>query len=112
MANYKKQHILPKTYLKYFSKDYSGKGIITKDLTSQNDKIEIKNQGDKIFWKKNYYTDRRFEDKYIIEKSLSAARAARPSGSSREKTRARRSASCAAVLPHAAARPGTALSDT
>lgn len=71
MANYQKQHILPKTYLKYFSRDYSGKGIITKDLTSQNDKIEIKNQGDKIFWKKNYYTDGRFEDKYIIEKSLS-----------------------------------------
>lgn len=71
MSNYLRQHILPKTYLKYFSKDNSGKGIFTIDLSLQDNKVQIKNQGDRIFWRKNYYTDGRFEDKFVIEKSLS-----------------------------------------
>lgn len=70
MNKYRKQHILPKTYLKYFSKDNSGKGIYVLRLSSQSKKAEIKNQGDSIFWKKDFYTENRFEDKYIIEKSF------------------------------------------
>jgi|ERR1035437_182155 hypothetical protein len=70
MSNYLRQHILPKTYLKYFSKDNSGKGIFTIDLSLQDTRVQIKNPGDNIFWRKNYYTDGRFEDKFVIEKSL------------------------------------------
>jgi len=70
LNKYRKQHILPKTYLKYFSKDNSGKGIYVLRLSSQSNKAEIKNQGDNIFWKKDFYTENRFEDKYIIEKSF------------------------------------------
>lgn len=70
MNKYRKQHILPKTYLKYFSKDNSGKGIYVLRLSSQSNKAVIKNQGDNIFWKKDFYAENRFEDKYIIEKSF------------------------------------------
>jgi hypothetical protein len=70
LNKYRKQHILPKAYLKYFSKDNSGKGIYVLRLSSQSRKAEIKNQGDSIFWKKDFYTENRFEDKYIIEKSF------------------------------------------
>jgi len=70
LNKYRKQHILPKAYLKYFSKDNSGKGIYVLKLSSQRNKAEIKNQGDSYFWKKDFYTEYRFEDKYIIEKSF------------------------------------------
>jgi len=70
LNKYRKQHILPKAYLKYFSKDNSGKGIYVLKLSSKSEKAEIKNQGDSIFWKKDFYTENRFEDKYIIEKSF------------------------------------------
>jgi hypothetical protein len=70
LNKYRKQHILPKVYLKYFSKDNSGKGIYVIRLSSQSKKAEIKNQGDSIFWNKDFYTENRFEDKYIIEKSF------------------------------------------
>lgn len=70
MNKYRKQHILPKAYLKYFSKDNSGKGIYVLKLSLQSKKAEIKNQGDSIFWEKDFYTENRFEDKYIIEKSF------------------------------------------
>lgn len=68
MAEYRKQHILPKTYLKYFSKNDSGKGIITLDISSHKSKAEYRNQGDSIFWSKNYYKDNRLKDSLAIEK--------------------------------------------
>lgn len=68
MAEYRKQHILPKTYLKYFSKNDSGKGIVTLNLASQKKIAEYKNQGDSVFWSKYYYKDARLEDSLAIEK--------------------------------------------
>lgn len=68
MTEYRKHHILPKTYLKYFTQNDSGKGIITLDIASQKQKAEYKNQGDKIFWGKYYYKDTRLEDSLAIEK--------------------------------------------
>jgi hypothetical protein len=68
MSEYKKQHILPKTYIKYFSKNESGLGIVTLDMASQKKSAEYRNQGDKIFWSKYYYKDDRLLDSLAIEK--------------------------------------------
>lgn len=70
MAEYKRHHILPKTYLKYFSQNDSGKGIIVLNFNSSKKVPEIKNQGDSIFCGKYFYKDTRLKNELVIEKFL------------------------------------------
>lgn len=70
MTKYRKQHIIPETYLKYFSKDNSGLGIVALDLSKQNNQARYYNQGDRIFWKEYFYRDYRFEDNLLVERFL------------------------------------------
>jgi uncharacterized protein DUF4238 len=66
--NHKKQHILAKTYLKYFSDQNDGKNISVLYLNNKYKKdIKQYNSGDKIFWKDNFYNSNSFKNPKTIE---------------------------------------------
>lgn len=65
----KKQHIVAKTYLRYFSPNEDGKKISVIHVNEQYKKgIKQYNSGDKVFWEKNFYDTNVTEDKKAIEK--------------------------------------------
>jgi hypothetical protein len=65
---HKKQHIVSEAYLKYFSKEDDGKGILTLCLNNPYKlKIELHNSGDRIFWAKNFYNTTQFQNSKTIE---------------------------------------------
>lgn len=69
MSAFKKQHIVPKTYLKHFSANSDGKGLFIIDSKDEYNKgIQKKNSGDRVFWIKNYSDTDFFVDKKAIEK--------------------------------------------
>lgn len=69
MSAYRKQHIVPETYLKHFSTKSDGIGIFVIDSDDKYKKgIQKKNSGDKIFWIPNYSDTDFFEDRKAIEK--------------------------------------------
>ncbi|NOZ47045.1 MAG: DUF4238 domain-containing protein [Chlorobi bacterium] len=66
--SHKKQHIVSETYLKYFSKGNSGKGIYVLHLNDNFKKdIRTYNSGDKVFWSKNFYNTSEFKNPKTIE---------------------------------------------
>ncbi|WP_190246284.1 DUF4238 domain-containing protein [Gelidibacter gilvus] len=69
MSAYKKQHIVPETYLKHFSINSDGIGIFVINSDDKYRKgIQKKNSGDKIFWIPNYSDTDFFDDRKAIEK--------------------------------------------
>ncbi len=72
MSNsYRKQHILPKVYLKYFSLSNDGKDLYVMHLNENREpKIHSVDSGNRIFWEENYYDSIRFKDRKTIEKSF------------------------------------------
>ena len=69
MSNYRKQHVIPKTYLKHFSTNSDGIGLFVIDNEHEYKLgIQKRNSGDKIFWEKNYSDTAFFEDRKAIEK--------------------------------------------
>jgi len=69
MSAYKKQHIVPETYLKHFSTKSDGIGIFVIDSDDKyRNGIQKKNSGDKIFWIPNYSDTDFFADRKAIEK--------------------------------------------
>jgi|LSQX01.2.fsa_nt_gb hypothetical protein len=69
MAQYRKQHILPRTYLKHFSKNGDGKDIYVIDFENPfNQKTQQLNSGDRVFWIENYSDSLLFDDKKAVEK--------------------------------------------
>lgn len=68
MMKYRKQHIVPETYLKYFSPLDDGKNINVLNINNKyKNKIELKNSGDSIFWEKNYYSSRKTKPSNALE---------------------------------------------
>jgi hypothetical protein len=68
MAKHRDQHIIPKVYLKYFSKSEDGKGIAVLHYSHPYKKrIETKDSGDKVFVKKNFYDTAQLADRKQIE---------------------------------------------
>lgn len=66
--SHKKQHIIPETYLKYFSPNNDGKNIKVLFLQSPHKrKIESKNSGDSVFWKKDYYNSLQIKNPKLLE---------------------------------------------
>lgn len=66
--NHKKQHVISKTYLKYFSKGNSGKGIKVLHINDKYKKeIRTYNSGDKVFWNENFYNTSEFKNPKTIE---------------------------------------------
>lgn len=65
---YNKQHIVPETYLKHFSLNEDGKGIIVIDNQDEFRKeIQIKNSGDRMFWEKKFYNSVQFNKPTALE---------------------------------------------
>lgn len=64
----RKQHIVPETYLKYFSPLDDGKNIHVLHIYNKyKNKIELRNSGDSIFWKKNFYTSQKTNPPNALE---------------------------------------------
>jgi len=69
MTSYKKQHIIPKTYLKHFSVE---KSVFLAQLKHKyNKNIQNKGIGDKIFCRDNYYDFPNTQQEPILEKMFS-----------------------------------------
>jgi len=72
MNKNKKQHIVPKSYLKHFSINGDGKSLHVINLHKyQTDQIKIYDSGSKAFKELNYYDSLQFRNKKTIEISLS-----------------------------------------
>lgn len=68
LANKFKQHVIPKTYLKYFSANNDGKGIYVINTRDKFKKtVQIKDSGDSIFWEKKYYNSDLFATPTALE---------------------------------------------
>lgn len=71
---YRKQHIVPVTYIKYFSPNYDGKDLQVLYTTGiKKWKMENKNSGDSIFWEENFYNTSQFDNPKYLEQFFGQA---------------------------------------
>lgn len=68
IRGYKKQHIIPETYLKHFSENEDGKDLFIINLRDKYQrKIYSKNKGDSCFWIENYYDTIQLKNRKTLE---------------------------------------------
>lgn len=65
---YRKQHVIPKTYLKYFSLNEDGNNLhVFDNQDPHRQEVQIKNSGDRIFWERDYYNSFQFKHPTALE---------------------------------------------